>query len=47
MLATVLWLLATIAFGWWVRHVANYNVLYGVAILRNNHAVVLKTSTKP
>ena len=28
-LATLLWLLATVAFGWWVRHVANYNVLYG------------------
>ena len=28
-LATLLWLLATAAFGWWVRHVANYNVLYG------------------
>jgi hypothetical protein len=23
------------------------DILYGVAILRNNHAVVLKTSTKP
>jgi membrane protein len=29
MLATVLWLLATLAFGWYVRHVVNYNVLYG------------------
>lgn len=28
-LATVLWFLATIVFGWWVRHVANFNVLYG------------------
>jgi membrane protein len=28
-LATVLWFVATIAFGWWVRHVANFNVLYG------------------
>jgi membrane protein len=28
-LATLLWLLATEAFAWWVRHVANYNVLYG------------------
>ena len=28
-LATVLWLLATIGFGWYVRHVTNYNVLYG------------------
>jgi membrane protein len=29
LLATVLWLLATIAVGWYLRHVANYNVLYG------------------
>jgi len=29
MLATVLWLLATLGFSWYVRHVANYNVLYG------------------
>lgn len=29
MVATALWLLATLAFGWYVRHVANYNVLYG------------------
>jgi membrane protein len=28
-LATVLWLLATLAFGWYVRNVTNYNVLYG------------------
>jgi membrane protein len=28
-LATVLWLLATVGFGWYVRHVTNYNVLYG------------------
>jgi membrane protein len=28
-LATVLWLLATLAFGWYVRNLANYNVLYG------------------
>ena len=28
-LATLLWLAATLAFGWYVRHVANYNVLYG------------------
>jgi len=28
-LATLLWFLATEAFAWWVRHVANYNVLYG------------------
>jgi membrane protein len=29
MLATVLWTLATLAFGWYVRHVAHYNVMYG------------------
>ena len=29
MLATVLWLLATVAFGWYVRNLANYNVMYG------------------
>jgi membrane protein len=28
-LATLLWSLATLGFGWYVRHVANYNVLYG------------------
>jgi membrane protein len=28
-LATVLWLLATGGFGWYVRNMANYNVLYG------------------
>jgi membrane protein len=28
-LATVLWLLATSGFAWYVRHIANYNVLYG------------------
>jgi membrane protein len=28
-LATALWLLSTLAFGWYVRHIANYNVLYG------------------
>jgi membrane protein len=28
-LATVLWLLATSGFGWYVRHMANYNVMYG------------------
>lgn len=27
--ATALWLLATSGFGWYVRNVANYNVLYG------------------
>jgi membrane protein len=29
LLATVLWLLATWAFGWYVRNMAHYNVLYG------------------
>jgi membrane protein len=28
-LATFLWLLATLGFGWYVQHVANYNVMYG------------------
>jgi membrane protein len=28
-LATFLWLLATLAFAWYIRHVADYNVLYG------------------
>lgn len=28
-LATILWLLATLGFGWYVRHITNYNVLYG------------------
>ncbi len=28
-LATVLWMLATIGFGWYVRHIAHYNVMYG------------------
>lgn len=28
-LATFLWLIATLAFGWYVRYVADYNVLYG------------------
>jgi membrane protein len=27
--ATVLWMVATAAFAWYVSHVANYNVLYG------------------
>jgi membrane protein len=27
--ATVLWMLATNGFGWYVRHVAHYNVMYG------------------
>jgi len=29
LLATVLWMLATIGFGWYVRHVGHYNVMYG------------------
>ena len=28
-LATILWLLATLVFGWYVRNITNYNVLYG------------------
>ena len=28
-LATVLWLLATAGFAWYVHHVANYNIFYG------------------
>lgn len=28
-LATVLWLLATLGFSWYVNHITNYNVLYG------------------
>ena len=28
-LATVLWMLATNGFGWYVRHMAHYNVMYG------------------
>jgi len=28
-LATTLWLAATLAFGWYVRHIANYNFFYG------------------
>ena len=28
-LATLLWIAATAGFGWYVRHLANYNVLYG------------------
>ena len=28
-LATVLWMLATNGFGWYVQHVAHYNVMYG------------------
>jgi membrane protein len=29
MLATILWLLATLAVGWYLRDITNYNVLYG------------------
>ena len=29
MLATVLWLLATSGFAWYVRHIGHYNVMYG------------------
>jgi membrane protein len=29
LLATVLWLLSTLVFSWYVRHISNYNVLYG------------------
>ena len=29
LLATVLWLLATSGFGWYVRNMAHYNVMYG------------------
>ena len=28
-LATVLWMLTTLGFGWYVRHMARYNVMYG------------------
>ena len=28
-LTTLLWLPSTLGFAWYVRHVANYNVLYG------------------
>jgi membrane protein len=28
-LATTLWLFATLGFGWYVRHITNYNLLYG------------------
>lgn len=28
-LATILWLLATSGFGWYVRHMGHYNVMYG------------------
>ncbi len=29
LLATVLWMLATLGFGWYVRNMAHYNVMYG------------------
>jgi membrane protein len=29
MLATVLWLLATSGFAWYVRNIGNYNLMYG------------------
>lgn len=29
MLATILWLLATVGFAWYVEHLANYNIFYG------------------
>jgi membrane protein len=29
MLATVLWSLATLGFGWYVRNIATYNIMYG------------------
>lgn len=28
-LATILWMLATAGFAWYVRHITNYNVIYG------------------
>ena len=28
-LATALWLVSTLVIGWYIRYVANYNVLYG------------------
>ena len=28
-LATFLWLLATLSFSWYIRHITNYNLLYG------------------
>ena len=27
--ATILWLAATVVFAWYVRNIANYNVMYG------------------
>ncbi|MBL8214422.1 MAG: YihY/virulence factor BrkB family protein [Bryobacterales bacterium] len=29
LVATVLWLAATLGFAWWVRNIAHYNVMYG------------------
>jgi len=29
LVATILWLLATLGFGWYVRNITNYNLLYG------------------
>ncbi len=29
MVATLLWLISTLAIGWYIRHISNYNVLYG------------------
>jgi membrane protein len=29
LLATILWLISTLVFSWYVRHISNYNVLYG------------------
>ncbi len=29
LLATILWMLATLGFGWYVRNITNYNLLYG------------------
>jgi membrane protein len=28
-LTTVLWMLSTLVVGWWIRNIANYNLLYG------------------
>jgi membrane protein len=28
-LTTILWLVATLVFTWYVRHIGNYNVMYG------------------
>ena len=29
LLATIFWMIATLGFGWYVRNIANYNVMYG------------------